>query len=286
MSIEVKNISSVYAEKTPFEISALKDISFRIDDGEFVGIMGQTGSGKSTLIQLIAGLLKPSKGQIFINGADINATNYDRTVLQKTIGIVFQYPEYQLFEATVEKDVAFALKYSGLTKTEVEERVKWALEILGFSYENIRNKSPLSLSGGEKRRVAIAGVLASRPSVLIFDEPLAGLDSYSRQAFIKLVEKLNCEGTTILMISHNADCICEYADRILILKEGKLVADGTPNEVFEDIDYTKTLHIGAGNVRSIAQSLYQRGLVSSPVITKYQILIDEIKATLKEGGSL
>ena len=169
MSIEVKELFYKYAEKTPLEVQALENINFNIHDGEFVGIMGHTGCGKSTLIQLMAGLLTPSGGQIIIDDADINAANYDRSTLREMVGVVFQYPEYQLFETTVEKDVAFALKHSGFSREEVESRVKWALEILGFSYEDIRGKSPLSLSGGEKRRVAISGVLAARPNVLIFD---------------------------------------------------------------------------------------------------------------------
>lgn len=283
MSIEVKNLSFCYAEKTPQETYALNDVSFRISDGEFIGIMGQTGCGKSTLIQLIAGLLTPSKGHILIDNADINASGYDRTILRNTVGIVFQYPEYQLFETTVEKDVAFALKHSGLSKSEITKRVQWALETLGFSSMEIRKKSPLSLSGGEKRKVAIAGVLTAMPKILIFDEPLAGLDPCGRLEFLTLIEKLNREGTTILMVSHNTDCLCEYARRILVLKGGILAADGTPEEVFSNIDTAKLLHIGAGNIRSIAQSLYEKGLLSSPGITKYQTLVDEIKAIRKAG---
>lgn len=286
MSIEVKNLSFCYAEKTPLETKALNDVSFRIKDGEFVGIMGRTGCGKSTLIQLIAGLLPPSKGQILLDGADINASGYDRTVLRKTVGIVFQFPEYQLFETTVEKDVAFALKHSGLSKSEVTNRVQWALETLGFSFEEIRKKSPLSLSGGEKRKVAIAGVLAAGPNVLIFDEPIAGLDPCGRLEFLELVAKLNREGTTILMVSHNTDCLCEHAQRILVLKDGTLAVDGTPEEVFHHLDAAKALHIGTGNIRSIAQNLYAKGILSSPVITKYQTLVDEIKATRKAGERL
>lgn len=283
MSIEVKNLFYTYAEKNPLEVQTLEDISFRIHDGEFVGIMGQTGCGKSTLMQLIAGLLTPSGGQIVIDDADINDVNYDRSILREKVGVVFQYPEYQLFETTVEKDVGFGLKHSGLSKKEVGSRVKWALELLGFSYEDIRKKSPLSLSGGEKRRVAIAGVLAVRPGILIFDEPIAGLDPYGRQEFLELMGKLNREGTTILIISHNVDCLCEYAQRILVMNGGKLIADGTPEEVFGDTGFADAAHIGVGNIQSIADSLYQRGVISSHVITKYQVLVDEIMAALKEG---
>lgn len=286
MSIEVKNLSYYYAEKTSLEVKALDRISFKINNGEFVGIMGHTGCGKSTLVQLIAGLLAPSSGQVLLDGVDINNYHYNRAVLRRTVGIVFQNPEYQLFETTVEKDVAFALKHSKLGKTETIERVKRALEVMGFSYEEIRKKSPLSLSGGEKRRVAIAGVLAAKPNVLIFDEPIAGLDPYSRIEFLELVRKLNQEGTTILMVSHNTDSLCEYAERILVMNSGKLVADGAPDKIFNSLDLVKEFHIGISNVRNIAQSLYENGFISSPIITKHQTLVNEIKATLKAGDDL
>ena len=194
MWIEVKNLSCSYGSGTASAQEALKDVSFKIEDGEFVGIMGHTGCGKSTLIQLIAGLLTPDRGQVLIDGEDINAPGYDRLALRGKVGIVFQYPEYQLFETTVEKDVAFVLKHSGLGKDERERRVKGALEAMGFSWEAVRKKSPLSLSGGEKRRVAIAGVLAAQPRILIFDEPIAGLDPFGRTAFLELSAKLNRRG--------------------------------------------------------------------------------------------
>ena len=277
MPIEVRNLSCRYGEKTPLEVQALSDISFRVEEGEFVGIMGHTGSGKSTLIQLMAGLLAPGEGQILIDGEDINGPGYDRETLRGTLGIVFQYPESQLFETTVEKDVAFALKHLSLSKAEKAERVRWALEAVGFRSESmtglpeIAGKSPLALSGGEKRRVAIAGVLAARPRILIFDEPLAGLDPSGRQ------------GSTILMVSHDGDALCGYADRILVLDRGRLSAEGTPEEIFGDLGRTEALHIGAGEVRRIAQALYEKGRLENPGITKYKILLEEIKKTIKTG---
>lgn len=281
MSIEVKNISCLYSEKTSLEVKALDNISFRINDGEFVGIMGHTGCGKSTLIQLIAGLLTPTSGQIIIDGADINAADYDRSILRRTIGIVFQHPEYQLFETTVAKDVSFALKHSRLSKAEKEERIKWVLETLGFSYHDIKNKSPLSLSGGEKRRIAIAGVLVAKPKILIFDEPIAGLDPYGRREFLELVTELNQAGITILMVSHNSDVLCEFAHRILVLDHGKLVADNSPANVFYNLEQASSMHIGVSNVRSIAQGLYEKGILPTPVITRYQTLIENLTEHLK-----
>lgn len=284
MPIEVRKVSAGYAGDGAHEIRALNNLSFEVADGEFVGIMGQTGCGKSTLLQLLAGLMEPSGGRIFIDGEDINAPGYDRSVLRRTVGMVFQYPEYQLFETTVERDVAFALKHSGFSREEMAERSKWALELLGFSYEKVQKLSPLSLSGGEKRRVAIAGVLAVRPRILLFDETLAGLDPCGRQEFLELIAALNREGITVLMVSHDADCLCEYADRILVLKNGELAADGTPREVFGDMALARSLHIGGGNVRKIAQSLYERGILSSPQITKYGDLVKALADARSTGG--
>lgn len=282
MPIEVRNVSCRYGERTPLEVLALKEISFRVEDGEFVGIMGHTGCGKSTLIQLMAGLLAPGEGEILIDGKDINEPGYDREELRRTLGIVFQYPESQLFETTVEKDVAFALKHLNLSKAAKAERVRRALEAVGFGTEGT-GKSPLSLSGGEKRRVAIAGVLAAEPRILIFDEPLAGLDPYGRQEFLELAAGLHRQGTTILMVSHDADALCGYADRILVLDRGRLSAQGTPEEIFGDLKRAEALHIGAGEVRRIAQALYEKGWLQKPEITKYEELLSEIKRKIKAG---
>ena len=293
MPIEVRNVSCRYGEGTPLEVRALRDISFRVEDGEFVGIMGHTGCGKSTLIQLIAGLLTPGEGQILIDGEDINEPGYDREALRGKLGIVFQYPESQLFETTVEKDVAFALKHLPLSRAEKAERVRWALEAVGFEPEGaekgrlpkqrLLQKSPLSLSGGEKRRVAMAGVLAARPRILLFDEPIAGLDPLGREGFLELAARLRRQGTTILMISHNADALCGYADRILVLDGGRLAAEGTPEEIFGDLQRAEALHIGAGEVRRIARALYERGLLQDSFITKYDVLLSEIKKMIKAG---
>ncbi len=286
MPIEVKNISCRYGERTSLEVQALEGLSFQVSDGEFVGIMGRTGCGKSTLLQLIAGLLSPGEGQILIDGIDINGIGYDREILRRKLGIVFQYPEYQLFETTVERDVAFSLKHSDLSRDEKAERVRWALEAVGFGPEEAARQSPLSLSGGEKRRVAIAGVLAAKPEILLFDEPIAGLDSVGRQRFLELVAGLHHGGTTILMVSHNAEALCEYADRILVLDRGRLAADGTPEEIFGDLGRAEKQQIGAGDVRRIAQGLYEKGRISAPDIVKYQILLDELKNILKAGEDL
>lgn len=283
MSIEVRNISYTYSSGTPFETKALKNMSFEIKNGEFVGIMGRTGCGKSTLIQAVAGLLPVSDGSIVIDGSDINDKRYDRSELRRKLGIVFQYPECQLFESTVEKDVAFGLKHSGLSKAEVAQRVKWALEICGFDYERVRKQTPLGMSGGEKRAVAIAGVLAVKPEYLILDEPIAGLDPLGREAFLKLMTRLNSEGMTIIMISHNADCIGEYAKRILLLDNGELVDDGTPQDLFFDVEKMQSLHLGVSRSRELCYLLDKRGFKIDQNICRYDELLPALSGRLKGG---
>lgn len=283
MSIEVRNLSCVYGSGTPFETKALNDVSFTIESGEFVGIMGRTGCGKSTLIQAIAGLLPITSGEVFLDNADINAKSYDRSILRRKLGIVFQYPECQLFESTVEKDVAFGLKHSGVGKDEVASRVKWALEVCGFDYEKVRRQSPLGLSGGEKRRIAISGVLAVKPEYLILDEPIAGLDPLRREAFLKLITKLNSDGMTVIMVSHNADCIAEYARRILVLDNGCLAADGTPQELFADADNMKRLHLGVSRSREVGMMLSEKGFSIAPEICTYNELLSAVCGILKGG---
>ncbi len=277
MSIILKQVSYTYVQNRFQKVKALEQVSLTIEDGEFVGIMGHTGCGKTTLIQLIAGLLTPDAGQILLDGQDINDSGYDRRILRKNVGVVFQHPEYQLFETTVEKDVAFGLKYSGLNQAEKKERVKHALAQVGLSYEEICRESPLALSGGEKRRVAIAGVLAAQPKILILDEPIAGLDSGSRSDFLNFITGLNKTGVTVIMVSHHADSLCQCARRILVLHQGRIALDGTPKKVFRDTVLTRQLSIDASRPRGIAQQLIQRGLPLSETITVYDELLEEIE---------
>lgn len=264
MPVTLKNVSYIYPES---DYEALKPTTLQIDDGEWVGIMGKTGCGKSTLIQLIAGLLTPSQGEILVDGQNIQDPAYDRKVLRRTVGVVFQYPEYQLFETTVEKDVAFALKRSGLSGKEIHERVCWALQIMGFEDSKILKKSPLSLSGGEKRRVAIAGVLAVQPKILILDEPIAGLDPYAREDFMERMKELHGKGTTILMISHNTTCLCEYTNRILHLDAGRIVHDGSP----------ESLDIYMEGISYIAKKLFQKGYLKQKGVIRYEELLNALK---------
>lgn len=277
MPIKLDNVSYTYAPGTPHEIRALRNVNLDIEDGEFVGVMGTAGSGKSTLIQLIAGLIAPTEGKILLDGEDINAKKYDRDVLHRRIGLVFQYPEYQLFETTVERDVAFGLRHQGLTKEETASAVRTALETVGFDYDEVRDKSPLSFSGGEKRRIAIAGVLAPKPRVLILDEPIAGLDPLSRQDFLTMVDGLNAQGVTVIMISHNADALSEHAGRIIVLRDGALIRDGSAKHIFSDYYDLIRGGIGVPQVRQAVQLLRERGVNMPGNIILYDQFIDRLK---------
>ena len=282
MQIELEEVSYAY-EEGPV---VLKDIDLSIEEGSFVGLMGRTGCGKTTLIQLIAGLLVPFEGKVLIDGKNINSKKYDRSELRRKVGVVFQYPEYQLFETTVEKDVAFGLKYSGLDREDIRQRVKEALETMGFCFENIRLQSPLALSGGEKRRVAIAGVLAVKPKILLFDEPVAGLDPLGRESFLQLLSHLNNEGTTIIMVSHNADALAECAKRLIVLENGRIAQDGTVSKVFFDIDYMKSLHVGVSTARLVSDMLLHEGIAVTKDTVRYDQLLCSLRTILKGKGSL
>ena len=281
MPVCLENVSYSYKAYEGGDIPALRDVSVNIEDGEFIGLMGHTGCGKTTLIQLMAGLLIPESGKLLLNGEDINGKGYDRAALRRDLSLVFQFPEYQLFESTVEKDLAFGLKHSGLPRDEVKARTKWALETMGFSFEKTRSLPPLSLSGGEKRRLAIAGALVTKPRFLIFDEPIAGLDQMSSQSFMETVSRLNSEGTTIIMVSHNADALGEYAKRLLVFDCGALVMDGTVADVFSNIEKLESLHLKAGTPRIIADILSRRGIPVPETVTSYSGLLGALKSQLK-----
>lgn len=276
MPISLESVSYTYALGTAFQCRAIDGLSLTVDDGEFVGIMGSTGSGKSTLIQLMAGLLTPSSGRVLLDGEDIHQKSYDRIKLRRRVGLVFQYPEYQLFERTVEKDVGFALRRLGYGPEETREAVRRAIKTVGLDYDKVRDKSPLGFSGGEKRRIAIAGVLASDPGILILDEPVAGLDPLGRDAFLDMVEGLNAKGVTILMVSHNADALSEHARRIVTLKEGRVFLDGSVKEVFSDVFALKSCGICCGQSRLAAELLRERGMDIPEGTVKYAELLSAV----------
>lgn len=278
MPITLEHVSYTYAAGTAYAAGALEDVSLTVPDGAFVGIMGKTGCGKSTLIQLMAGLLTPTCGRVLVDGLDINEKAYDRKLLRRRVGVVFQHPEHQLFETTVERDVAFGLKHCGLSREETRQAVKEALEAVGFDYDAVRDQSPLSFSGGEKRRIAIAGVLAVKPGILILDEPVAGLDPLGRAAFLALLDKLNEQGTTILMISHNADAIAEHADHVLVLEKGRVLLWGEASEVLCRRQLLQEHGIGISQAAQIAVLMEEKGLPMEQGTVRYGDLLRQMIA--------
>lgn len=281
MPITVDDLSYTYVPGTPFEHQALKNVSFQIEDGEFVGVVGHTGSGKSTLIQIISGLIKGYTGTVLINGKDYSLKRANKAELRRMLGVVFQYPEYQLFEESVEKDVAYGPKKLGVDEKELESRVRVALELVGIDYELYRHRSPFELSGGQKRKVAIAGVLAMEPKILIMDEPIAGLDPTGRESFMELTKTLNECGMTILMISHNMDNLAEYASRIIVMNKGELFMQGTPGEVFSNEGKLKEAGLYLPEVADFAAKLRERGMDLPEGIIKYEELRAALATRLK-----
>lgn len=260
MSIKAVNLTHIYGEGTAFEQYALKNVNFEIEDGQFIGLIGHTGSGKSTLIQHLNGLLKATGGELYYNGENIYAPGYDMKKLRSKVGLVFQYPEHQLFEVDVFSDVCFGPKNQGLTKEETEARAREALELVGLD-ESFFGQSPFELSGGQKRRVAIAGVLAMHPEVLILDEPTAGLDPKGRDEILGQLERLHREkGMTIILVSHSMEDIARYADRLIVMNRGEKVFDDTPRNVFRSYKELEAIGLAAPQVTYIVQALRREGI--------------------------
>lgn len=276
MSIELKNVSYIYSPGTAYEKHALKDISLEIPQGQFVGLIGHTGSGKSTLIQHLNGLMKATSGDILYEGRSIYAPKYNLKELRSNVGLVFQYPEHQLFEADVFSDVCFGPRNLGLSREEVEERAKEALELVGFP-EKYYKQSPFELSGGQKRRAAIAGVLAMRPKVLILDEPTAGLDPKGRDEILDQVAYLHKEtGMTVVLVSHSMEDIARYVERIIVMNKGNKLYDGAPEEVFKNYKELEQIGLAAPQVTYIMHELQQKGLHVSTDATTVEEAADEI----------
>ena len=260
MSVKVEKLNYTYSEGTALESVALKDISFEIENGSFVGIIGHTGSGKSTLIQHLNGLIKASSGKIYFNDKDIYADDYKLKEHRQKVGLVFQYPEHQLFEVDVISDVCFGPLNEGLSKEEAFERAKEALSLVGMD-EKYYDKSPFELSGGQKRRVAIAGVLAMKPEVLILDEPTAGLDPMGREEILEEVSRLQkASKMSVVLVSHSMEDVSKYADKILVMNKGELVLDGTPKEVFKNIELLESIGLRAPEITYIVRDLRKLGL--------------------------
>jgi len=277
MSIEIKNLTHTYMAGTPFEMKALDNVSINIEDGEFIALIGHTGSGKSTLIQHINGLLKPTSGQIIIDGIDITDKKVKLNGIRKKVGLVFQYSEYQLFEETIEKDIAFGPKNLGLSQDQVDKRVKRAMNMVGLDYEKYKDISPFDISGGQKRRVAIAGVVAMEPKVLILDEPTAGLDPKGRDEILNRIKELKSEyNMTIILVSHSMEDVAKLASRIIVMSSGKAILDGEPKEVFKQVELLENVGLAVPQVTYLIRELRKKGFdISDEIYT-----LDEAKRQL------
>ena len=283
MSIKIENLWYIYNEGTPMAITALEDIHLQIDDGECIGLIGRTGSGKSTLIQHFNGLLQATRGKVLVDGQDLRDKKTDRRKIRQKIGLVFQYPEYQLFEETIEADIGFAPKRMGLSKDEITERVKESMQMVGLDYETFRNRSPFELSGGQMRRVAIAGVLAMNPNMLVLDEPSAGLDPEGRADILNQIRHMREKtGITVVYVSHSMDEIAQLVDRVIVMDKGKIVLQGSVRDIFTQAAKLKELGLGIPQITALMHRLRERGYdVSTGIVT-----IDEAREailSLKRG---
>jgi len=284
MSIKIENLTHIYMPKSPFEKTALENVSVEIKDGEFMALIGHTGSGKSTLIQHINGLLKPSSGKIVVDDIDITAHGVKLSDIRKRVGLVFQYAEYQLFEETIEKDIAFGPRNLGLNEEEITSRVKRAMNIVGLDYETYKDKSPFELSGGQKRRVAIAGVVAMEPKVLILDEPTAGLDPKGRDEILGKIELLHKEyNMTIILVSHSMEDVAKVANRILVMEDGKCILDGPPNLIFKEVETLERVGLAVPQVTYLIRELRKKGFDISEDIFTLKQATTEILRVLKSS---
>ncbi|MDO5324616.1 MAG: energy-coupling factor transporter ATPase [Clostridia bacterium] len=281
MSIEVKHLTHVYMPGSPFEVKALDDVNLTIKDGEFIGIIGHTGSGKSTLISHFNALEKSEPGHVFVNGMDLGDKDTKLTDVRRAVGLVFQYPEYQLFEETVEKDIAFGPQNLKLDEKEIKHRVTEAMLLVGLD-DSLRKASPFNLSGGQKRRVAIAGVLAMNPSILVLDEPAAGLDPAGRRSMLELIRGIHESGVTVVMVSHSMDDVGKYCDRLYVLDHGRIEYQGTPAEVFEHGEELKKIGLDVPECAKLAAVLREKGFDIAPGTFRREDMCREILKNLKK----
>ncbi len=284
MPLVVKDLSHTYMAGTPLMSIALKDVSFEITDGEFIGVIGHTGSGKSTLIQHLNGLIKADSGTVVVDGMNLSDKSTPLKEVRRRVGLVFQYPEYQLFEETVEKDVGFGPKNLGLDQEEIDRRVHNAILSVGMPLSCLK-KSPFDLSGGQKRRVAMAGVLAMEPNVLVLDEPTAGLDPIGREEILALVKRWHEDGRTIVMVSHSMDDVARYATRILVMNHGTLALEGDPRQVFSHQEELSAMGLDVPEVTKLCTALRQRGFDLPDGICRLPEMEQALLRLLKKEGS-
>lgn len=290
MSIEVKKISYIYMPKSPYERLALDDVAITIPEGKVTAIAGHTGSGKSTLIQHLNGLISPSQGCVLVDGVDISGKGKEAREARRSVGMVFQYPEHQLFEETVEQDIAFGPKNYGLTPEEVQERVRFAMDFVQLDYEEYSQRSPFQLSGGQMRRVAIAGVVALRPKYLVLDEPTAGLDPKGREELMQRILKLHRqEKNTIVLVSHSMDDIARFADNVVIMNRGRVLMEGTPREVFVREDFIRQAGLEVPQITNIVKALKSGGMdIPSDIYTMeeaVEAIVRAMRGKNRAGGA-
>lgn len=285
MSIVIEHLNYVYMTGGPYETKALSDVNLTIRDGEFIGLIGHTGSGKSTLVQHLNGLIMPTSGRVLVDGMDLADKGTDRRAIRQRVGLVFQYPENQLFEETVEKDIAFGPKNLGLDEAEIDRRVKDAMRRVALDYDRLHDRSVFELSGGQMRRVAIAGVLAMEPQVLVLDEPCAGLDPRGREEILGLIKQLHEEaGTTIVMVSHSMDDVASLADRVVVMNHGEVVMDGAPRDVFACGEELRGMGLDVPQAVLLADRLRERGFDIPEGIYRIEEIKTEIERIAAKGG--
>jgi len=285
MSIVIEHLNYVYMQGGPYETRALDDVSLTIHDGEFIGLIGHTGSGKSTLVQHLNGLILPTSGKITVDGMDLAEKGTDRRAIRRRVGLVFQYPENQLFEETVAKDIAFGPKNLGLGEEEIDRRVRTAMRRVALDYDKLAQRSVFELSGGQMRRVAIAGVLAMEPQTLVLDEPCAGLDPRGREEILGLISDLHREsGATIVMVSHSMDDVAALAERVIVMNHGKVAMDGTPREIFSRGEELRAIGLDVPQAVELAQKLREKGFDVPEGIYKIEEVRAAVEAIVGKGG--
>lgn len=285
MSIVIEHLNYVYMHGGPYETRALDDVSLTIHDGEFIGLIGHTGSGKSTLVQHLNGLILPTSGKITVDGMDLAEKGTDRRAIRRRVGLVFQYPENQLFEETVAKDIAFGPKNLGLGEEEIDRRVRTAMRRVALDYDKLAQRSVFELSGGQMRRVAIAGVLAMEPQTLVLDEPCAGLDPRGREEILGLISDLHREsGATIVMVSHSMDDVAALAERVIVMNHGKVAMDGTPREIFSRGEELRAIGLDVPQAVELAQKLREKGFDVPEGIYKIEEVRAAVEAIVGKGG--
>ena len=285
-AIKVENLSCIYGAKTPFEQHAVKDVSFEINKGDFVGLIGHTGSGKSTLVQMLNGLIKPTSGKVYVDDVDLWAKPKEIRKFRFKVGLVFQYPEYQLFEETVEKDIAFGPTNMGLSENEIKERVFRAAKFVGLNYELLK-KSPFDLSGGEKRRAAIAGVIAMDPEVLILDEPTAGLDPVGRNVLLSQIQQYQkARNNTVILVSHSMEDVARVTNKVMVMNKGELAMFSDTKSVFSRADELSSMGLRVPQITKVVEALRSKGINLPDDILTVDRAVHEITELLKKEGKL